>query len=383
MGLITELEIWQKEALRTYGLEKSTAEIFREEGIDIDDVYIEMGKRRTPTYKSTYNFSELPDAWPIGLGRMIYEQYPEEIIRDLDGVKVGMILDKDINAIAWRASKEIGIFDGIANFFLIGSYATSPYKCMFRENISELPKPVLTLANDIETLSKEAMLTTNNNEFFMKIAESYRHRSILARDFPDVRPMIESICAITANNMIRFIILHELSHIIFKHKPRNGTASQDQEHQADEKAVELSMKMSWPAPLFAIYGSLSISFLEFNSRQNGSNVQESTKYIANRTHPPYYHRRARILSKIIELYDYLIPNERKDDFRDSFLICHHVHIVLSKFLEQEKLKALSPFHIPMSVKTFRIPGLPTSAIGEISRTLSWLENGPFDGLSIK
>ena len=68
-------------------------------------------------------------------------------------------------------------------------------------------------------------------------AESVDSRSKLSSQFPKDRPLIEQPAVGMANDILRFIMLHELSHVVLDHKPAWGLKSQNQEFEADKLAT--------------------------------------------------------------------------------------------------------------------------------------------------
>jgi len=67
-----------------------------------------------------FSFLEIPDFWPLSLAKEMVSIIPEEYSTLLHSVNVELVVDNDINAIAYSHTKSVQLLQGLPSFVTLG-----------------------------------------------------------------------------------------------------------------------------------------------------------------------------------------------------------------------------------------------------------------------
>ncbi len=367
----------QEEALKQGDPDLSFFDEMKTSGYELLESYIAQSERRLRSFSEVYTFETLPDSWPLKLVRHIANNLPATWRDKLKAVKIGLVAIEDVNALAWPTVGNIAILNGIANFFLLSCYAAGPYRAF---SLHGMVDPAKELAESITCVAAECLLAPPGMERLAALARLYHYRSKLAVEFPENRQHIESFAALYANSAILFIIMHELSHVVSNHKPKEGSASQAQECQADSLATEVSIQLGSEYSSWFIAGALSMSLLEVHDRLAGATAKDGVKAKPDDTHPSPYQRRKRILD-----HGTHVLRQKKvamNEYTTGLAIAHLMHIELSVLLLRNGFDPLLPFLSPVAAAAFGVSGVPNGVLN-VPRKIVAIEDSPSLGISLE
>ena len=345
----------------------------KENGYNVSDFHLETARQRSETVKRLYNFAQLPDVWPFKLAKQLFKALPNDWANKLKASRIGEVYLDEINAIALDG--DIGILIGLSNFFLMCSYATSPFNYI----VKDINRSAIELGIQLKNVCAKLITSTSFHEYGRYQAESVSLRSRLAEEFPKERPLIERFAASAANDMIGFVIMHELAHIILKHKKATGNKSQEQEYEADKYALNTLIDIFPDLGINPIAGALAMSFLEANDRINGVSLKGSIEFEVNGSHPPLCQRRCEILETAAQTF----YKKKVSNHIISVLLtmAHMMHIELSSLLENSGFDPLVSFHHSWSLKYYGITSIP-EFIKYASKKVTELELYPYHKIGL-
>lgn len=340
------LEELQRRLAQDLAGRETIQEALKKQGAEILDCYVQSAKDHVHMVSRVFTFSELDSApWPFKLLNLVKEFLPQEFREALERSKLGFLAADAVNAQVWPRDRTIGLFSGLSNFLFCCFGALLPVDETWL--VKQVPEGALTLGRRLRRCYRGALFAEDHHAYGAQMAESLVVRSALANSFPSHRQLIEGFGGTAfVNTVLRFVLLHEVAHVVAGHKGAVGWESQQQELEADKKAIRASEHADARLPdeqkALPWAGVLCMSALETHARLSGvSFLEEASRQGKGETHPVCRIRRMFLIEEAIELL------QNHDRLDNAALLGMNMsirqHIDLSSLLVEKGFEPLSPF----------------------------------------